>query len=72
MVKFRFEERILTLKALITAAVDTNFYLSEKTGLDILCKLSVRQTIHMKCQDIFFSERYFFKTVICYKFSLAR
>ena len=29
------------------------FYFSEKTSLDISCELSAKQTIHMKCQDLF-------------------
>ena len=28
-------------------------YFSEKTSLDISCELSAKQTIHMKCQDLF-------------------
>ena len=33
------------------------FYFSEKTSLDISCELSAKQTIHMKCQDLVFSEK---------------
>ena len=29
------------------------FYFPEKTSLDISCELSAKQTIHMKCQDLF-------------------
>ena len=29
------------------------FYFSEKTSLDISCELSAKQTIHIKCQDLF-------------------
>ena len=29
------------------------FYFSEKTSLDISCESSAKQTIHMKCQDMF-------------------
>ena len=29
------------------------FYFSEKTSLDISCESSAKQTIHMKCQDLF-------------------
>ena len=56
----------LILKAPITTAADDNFYLfiffllfiyfffSEKTSLDITRESSAWQTIHMKCQDLFF------------------
>ena len=33
------------------------FYFSEKTNLDISCELSAWQTIHMKCQGSFPSEK---------------
>ena len=33
------------------------FYFSEKTCLDISCESSAWQTIHMKCQDLFSSEK---------------
>ena len=29
------------------------FYFSEKTSVDISCELSAKQTVHMKCQDLF-------------------
>ena len=29
------------------------FYFSEKTSRDISCESSVKQKIHMKCQDMF-------------------
>ena len=29
------------------------FFFSEKTSLDISCKSSAKQMIHMKCQDLF-------------------
>ena len=29
------------------------FYFSEKASLDIACESSAKQTIHMKCQDLF-------------------
>ena len=47
---------MLTLKAPVTAAADGNFYFfyfSEKTSHDISCELSAKQTVHMKCQDLF-------------------
>ena len=52
----------LILKVPITTAADDNFLLllfffffffSEKTSLDISCELSAKQTVHMKCQDLF-------------------
>ena len=47
----------LPLKVPITTAADDNsltfFYFSEKTSLDISCESSAKQTIHMKCQDLF-------------------
>ena len=47
----------LTLKALskICSRRHSNFvfYFSEKTSLDISCESYVKQTIHMKCQDLF-------------------
>ena len=47
----------LTLKPPIAAAADNNFdyffYLPEKTSPDISCELSAKQTIHMKCQNLF-------------------
>ena len=47
----------LTLNAPITTAADDSFYFffyfSEKTSLDIPCESSAKQTIHMKCQDLF-------------------
>ena len=46
----------LTLKAPVTTAADDNFiylFFSEKTNLDISCESSAKQTIHMKCQDLF-------------------
>ena len=49
--------RILTLKALskICSRGHFNFFFifSEKTSLDISCDSSVKQTIHMKCQDLY-------------------
>ena len=30
-----------------------NFYFSQKTSVDISCESSVKQQIHMKCQDLF-------------------
>ena len=49
---------VLTLKAPVTTAADEIFFyfffiFSEKTSLDISCELSAKQTIHMKCQDLF-------------------
>ena len=47
----------LTVKApsKICSRRQLNFFLyfSEKTSLDISCELSDKQTIHMKCQDLF-------------------
>ena len=50
----------LTLKAPTNIVADNNlnlffnfFYFSEIISLDILCKSSAWQTIHMKCQDLF-------------------
>ena len=34
-------------------ADDIHFFFSEKTSLDISCESSAKQTIHMKCQDLF-------------------
>ena len=33
------------------------FFFPEKTSLDISCELSAKQTIHMKCQDLFSLEK---------------
>ena len=33
--------------------------------LDISCESSARQTIHMKCQALFFSEKDFWNVVCC-------
>ena len=41
------------------------FIISEKTGLDISCELSAKQTIHMKCQNFFFLKKYKKKSLIC-------
>ena len=48
-------EKVLTLKVPITTEQTTIlfFFFSEKTSLDISCESSARQTIHMKCQDLF-------------------
>ena len=45
----------LTLKApsKICSRRHSNFYFLEKTSLDISCESSAKQTIHMKCQDLF-------------------
>ena len=44
-----------TLKVPNTTAADNNldFFCSEKTNLDIPCGSSAKQTIHIKCQDLF-------------------
>ena len=39
------------------------FFFSEKTSLDISCELSAKQTIHMKCQDLFSLKNK--KNVVC-------
>ena len=49
------------------------FYFSKKkTGLDISCKLSPKETICMKCQNLFSEKKkkniYIFQNVICYYF----
>ena len=75
---------ILILKAPITTAADDNFFyfiffffffffFSEKTSLDISCELSAKQTIHMKCQDLFSLGKKKKKkmNVVCYKFCLV-
>ena len=52
---------MISVKALITTAADENFdfliIFSEKTKLDISCKLPVKWTIHMKCLNLFSSEK---------------
>ena len=51
-------EESLTLKApsIICSRRHSKFffyYFLEETSLDISCELSAKQTIHMKCQDLF-------------------
>ena len=53
-------QECLIIKAPVTTAADDNFlffYFSEKTSLDISYESSAWQMIHMKCQDLVFSEK---------------
>ena len=47
---------LLTLKApskIVANDIQIFFFFSEKTSLDISCESSAKQTIYMKCQDLF-------------------
>ena len=57
-----------------TAADDSLKYFCvnfQRKCLGIACESSAKQTIHMKCQDIFSKKKKKINTVVCYKFCLA-
>ena len=64
--------RLQWVKELITTTADNNlkhvFLISKKISLDISCELSVKQIIHLKCQDLFSvkNNKKNYKNVVCY------
>ena len=65
-------ERVSILYYILTLKVQSQIVAdAEKISLGISSESSARQMIHMKCQDLFFSEKYLKnQNVVCYSCGL--